>query len=292
MVKHDLWTTEKILSTTPVARLLYFAMWNFCDDAGIHPAAYMQLKAEVFPADNFTIDDIRRLIKELIDNRLLSEYAVEGELYWIVNNWRYYQKIDKPTFRYPLPESELMQIADNSMLANRALDDNSTISRRYLEESSASNQRACSHGSTSAQPMVNETSGMKRREEKVKEDICSVKTARGVVSKPSADVLMIFAYWQTVMKHPKAKLDTKRTSTISQALQAGYSVDDLKQAIDGCASTPFNIGKNEKGQIYDGIDLIFRDADHIEKFIQNSINPPTSANAEGDSRPAWMKEVI
>jgi hypothetical protein len=57
-------------------------------------------------------------------------------------------------------------------------------------------------------------------------------------------------------------------------------VSELKQAIDGCAQTPYNMGKNDSGQKFNDIGLILRDAEHIERFINNSINPPN--NSQGN----------
>lgn len=71
------------------------------------------------------------------------------------------------------------------------------------------------------------------------------------------------------MNHPRAKLDNKRKSIIKKALKL-YDVTELKKAIDGCANTPYHMGKNETGQIYDDINLILRDSDHIERFINNA----------------------
>ncbi|GGI86591.1 hypothetical protein [Legionella impletisoli] len=72
------------------------------------------------------------------------------------------------------------------------------------------------------------------------------------------------------MKHPRAKLDKKRQNIIKQALNLGYSTNELKQAIDGCANTPYNMGINNNNQIFDEISLILRDSAHIERFINNS----------------------
>jgi hypothetical protein len=76
------------------------------------------------------------------------------------------------------------------------------------------------------------------------------------------------------MQHPRAKLDKKRRNKIIQALNLGYQAAELKQAINGCKETPFNMGQNERGQRYDDIELILRDASHIDRFIQNALNPP------------------
>lgn len=100
------------------------------------------------------------------------------------------------------------------------------------------------------------------------------------------DVQAIFSHWQQVMKCPKAKLDQKRRNKIGAALKLGYSVEELKLAIDGCASTPFNMGDNDRKRPYNGIDLIFRDAEHIEQFLGSPVNH-TSSTAESSSNPLF-----
>lgn len=75
------------------------------------------------------------------------------------------------------------------------------------------------------------------------------------------------------MGHPRAQLDAKRKTTIGKAL-AAYSVDDCKQAIIGCSLTPHNMGQNDRNERYDGIDLILRDAAHIDRFMANATTPP------------------
>lgn len=87
-------------------------------------------------------------------------------------------------------------------------------------------------------------------------------------------VASIFSHWKASMDQPEAKLDEVRKRAIHQALQAGYSVTALCQAISGCANTPHNMGDNNSGQRFDSLQLIFRDADQIDRFIRNSQMPP------------------
>jgi hypothetical protein len=79
----------------------------------------------------------------------------------------------------------------------------------------------------------------------------------------------IFAYWQAVMGHLQAKLDPKRKKLITESLQVGYTVAQLKLAIKGCSVTPHNIGDNDTGQRYDGLHVVLR-AENIDRFIRNS----------------------
>lgn len=92
-------------------------------------------------------------------------------------------------------------------------------------------------------------------------------------SKEPTAIVEVFSYWQEVLQHPKAKLDKKRNLKIKEALKL-YSVADLKLAIDGCAASKFHMGENKNKRKYDGIDLIFRDADRIETFMSfaNNLN--------------------
>ena len=86
------------------------------------------------------------------------------------------------------------------------------------------------------------------------------------------DVNTVFEFWQTTLKHPQARLDDKRRKLIRKALQAGYHVNDLKTAILGCSLTPHNMGVNDRGQKYDGLHVILRDADQIDRFIHNALH--------------------
>ena len=80
----------------------------------------------------------------------------------------------------------------------------------------------------------------------------------------------IFSHWQIVHNHQKAKLDEKRKKKIKARLEEGYSLEDLKSAIDGCKKSPYHQGDNKTNSTYDDLELILRDASHIDKFIKIS----------------------
>lgn len=105
-VKPEFWTAEQVMELTRDARLMFVGLWNFCDDAGIHPASTKTLKAEVFPADDIGASDVRRLIDECICQGLLIEYQVEDKDYWQVTGW-HHQRIDQPTYKHPTPDGRI-----------------------------------------------------------------------------------------------------------------------------------------------------------------------------------------
>lgn len=118
-VKPDFWTSAQIMELSPMARLAFIGLWNFCDDAGIHPAQLKTLKARVFPVDAL---DIAPLMAELIDQGLLSTYEVEGREFWRVTGW-HHQKIDRPSYKHPLPDGTLPTRYED---VRRAFDEYST----------------------------------------------------------------------------------------------------------------------------------------------------------------------
>jgi len=137
-VKPEFWSSEQMIECSPLARLLFIGMWNFCDDGGIHTASYVRIKAEVFPVDNITIPEIKSLINELISQGLIFEYEHSGSLFWMVTGWERHQKIDRPNAKYPPPSSQLLEefTRNNSTSPRRMLDESSTSPRRVLDESS------------------------------------------------------------------------------------------------------------------------------------------------------------
>ena len=105
----------------------------------------------------------------------------------------------------------------------------------------------------------------------------------------------VFRYWQEVMSHPKAKLDRKRRQKIRDRLADGYSTDDLMQAIDGCKRSPHHMGDNDRGTVYDDIELICRDAPHVDKFLKLANEPDLSGMSDAARKTAlaaqrWINE--
>ncbi len=90
-----------------------------------------------------------------------------------------------------------------------------------------------------------------------------------------AEARDVFEHWRDVMdKGRRAVLDSARKTKVVARLRDGYSVAELKQAVDGCRRTPHNMGENEKRQRYDDLELICRDASHVDRFKAAATGPP------------------
>lgn len=100
---------------------------------------------------------------------------------------------------------------------------------------------------------------------------------------PPNDVQQVFDHWKAVMGSPRSRLDDKRRRVIRNALKH-YSVPELMYAIEGCRLDDWSMGNNDRGTKFNGIDIILRDAEHIDKFISLYERPtkpkPTGTFAE------------
>lgn len=118
-IKPEFWVSEQIAECSTNARLTFVGLWNFSDDNGVHPAKPRTLKAELYPMDDFTAEQVGAWVDELIGAGLVALFTAEGQEYWVVTGWAQHQKIDRPSYKHPAPP----QI---STAPRRVLDDSST----------------------------------------------------------------------------------------------------------------------------------------------------------------------
>ena len=281
-IKPDFWTSEQVVMCSYRARLLFIGMLNFSDDHGIHPKSYMRLKMEVLPADDCAIDDIKAAIAELIVANLIIEYAVDQKEFWLVTGFKTHQKIDKPTYKFPLPLPNNYQNQHNQLnvlsTISSTIDEQSSSTSREVDEESPNSCRTVAKLSPSSRL------GNGREGNGKEEDISKVprETLPVFLGENSAVVTELFDYWKLVMNHPKAKLDNARKKKIIAAIKLGFSVDELKRAIDGCSKSPWYMGQNNDKRKYDGVSVVFKNAEKIEQFIGLSTNTNTLENEIDD----------
>ena len=91
-IKPEFWTDEKILNSSPSARLLFLGLLNFADDEGNIEGGCVSIKAKIFPCDNIKVGP---LLSELCENRLITPYGIEDDDYYHINNFHKHQRIDK-----------------------------------------------------------------------------------------------------------------------------------------------------------------------------------------------------
>ena len=123
MIKKEFWTDDKILELEPVERLLFIGIWNFSDDEGVLKNNSKVLKAQIFPADDITAEDINLVIKNMVKIGLL---LINNDATLLkVKNWEDHQKINRPTpSKYKFVPGETASFTEDSVSTHGALTTN------------------------------------------------------------------------------------------------------------------------------------------------------------------------
>jgi biotin operon repressor len=80
----------------------------------------------------------------------------------------------------------------------------------------------------------------------------------------------VFDYYVSVFYgfYPRGITLTKeRKAKIQSRLKAGYTIDDIKLAIDNIRQSPFHCGDNDKGKVYATIEFICRNDAKLEEWM-------------------------
>jgi len=83
---------------------------------------------------------------------------------------------------------------------------------------------------------------------------------------PAEDVEFLFSYWIEMHGRARAKLDDNRRAYLARGINQ-YGVAACMEAIKGCSLSDWHMGHNPGSKMYNSIELIFRDAEHTERFI-------------------------
>jgi hypothetical protein len=272
LFKHEDLFEAEITYKLPL-RLAFIGLFTCCDRAGRFKWRPRRLKLDMLPYDNV---DIVQVLEVLVTSGFVCKYEHQGEWYGCIPSWSKHQHLNHREM-----ESELPSLADSipTVLKPPVLD---TIATNDAAEVAAIHPIADACLTSEARvtepsllcpgmPGGNMEYGIWKGREYGKEyKHCRVDDAMVVVE----PIQEIFKHWQAVMKHPDAKLDHKRKALINKALSVGYGIEQICQAITGCSITPYNMGHNDRGQRYDGLHIILRDADQIDRFICNFHTPP------------------
>ena len=93
-IKPEFWSDDKTIELTHTERLCFIGLWNFCDDEGVHKLKPNQIKAEIFPADEITVEEVENVLRTLSECSLIA--INEDQTLLKIKNWSKHQRIDKP----------------------------------------------------------------------------------------------------------------------------------------------------------------------------------------------------
>lgn len=91
--------------------------------------------------------------------------------------------------------------------------------------------------------------------------------SQALEDKLTDEEFQVFEHWRQTLRHPKAKATPERKRIIAKALKT-YTVEECQRAITGCSWSPHHMGQNDRNTRYDDLELILRDAKHLEGFMR------------------------
>jgi hypothetical protein len=84
---------------------------------------------------------------------------------------------------------------------------------------------------------------------------------------PEEQILELFEFWKSTFGKKRTNLDHLRKVLLGSAIYH-YGMDGAKDAIRGCLTSDFWMGRNKSNKAYTGIENIFKDNARIESMLE------------------------
>jgi hypothetical protein len=257
-IKPGFFANEDLVELPPFTRLLFIGLWTVADRAGRMEDKPKKIKMMLFPADDLDVD---AALNALASYNFILRYEHDG--------------------------ARFIQVMEFCKHQNPHKDEKASTIPAPCEHHASTVQEDISHDGNPADspipsspipdsPIADSLIPDSKFNNNVEQKNLDRARVESLVIDPIPE---IFAYWQRIMKSPKSVLDEKRRRSIKSALK-NYSAADVCIAIRGCSRTPYNMGDNPSKTRYNGLQLILRDAEHIERFIRHDKDPPKSGAGE------------
>jgi hypothetical protein len=272
-IKPEFYTDETLGECSPTARLLFIGIWSHADDYGNLDRSARQLRAQVFPYDNF---DCEELIQELLSRELLIEYEFNSKKFLHVPGFAEHQKIEKPS-KPRFPGYEESRRTPRILPDSSPPSSGSSLGREGKVRERDLRDRTVEFGSSTDLEgpdavLQNADDSDPPPELNLEGNPPSPPNLARLERHRTAE--RIFEHWQKTHQHPRAKLDDKRRRKILGALDLGYSEADLCQCITGYLNSPHHTGQNDRDTAYDDVELMLRDAKHVDAGLKFYHQPP------------------
>jgi hypothetical protein len=98
-------------------------------------------------------------------------------------------------------------------------------------------------------------------------------------SAADADVVAVFEHWRDIVWKGRAVLNDQRRARIAARLAEGFTVDDLKRAVDGASKDDWLMGRDEKARQggWRDVETVFRHAGQVERLMLLAPAPRVAA---------------
>lgn len=269
-IKPGFFQNEQLGELEPIARLAFIGMWTVADFKGCLEFRPKRLKIQLLPYDDC---DLEKIAINLDKSGLIRMYSIQGNRYIKILKFEEHQNPHK-----------------NERDAGSEIPDYDENNREINELEKIENNRE-QDGTNRADSLFLIPDSLLLNPETLKPIPDKTNVKQTPLDVYSEEVIKIFEFWKKTMNSPRSELDDTRKRLIKKALKS-YSPADVCKAIRGCSKSPHNMGQNESKTKYNGLDLILRNADKIDRFIALDAGNAVSAVETFDERNARIEREV
>ena len=238
-IKPELPQDERVGAVSREARLCWLLCFTLADDEGRFRAHPALIAGQCFPYDGLSPTVTDGWMDELGAAKLLYRYTVDGQEYAVIGNWTKHQKIDHPVAsRLPSPESGVPR-------------ESSRILARVSEVVATDKDQD---------------------RDMDQEGISIVPNGTHSTVGRAGDVALVFASFRE--RHPQTQLTPPRSRLIAKWV-GSHGVVTCVAATKGIVYSPHHQGDNDRGTVYDSLEVIFKNAANVEAFAGYELDPGT-----------------
>lgn len=114
MIDPNIWQSEDFAHLSILARLIFIGLFSNADDEGKGRAKPVYVKSVIFPYDeDVRVADIEKALSEISSKMSVTLYSHNGNAYYKMNNWKIWQRVDKPQ-KSKIPEpNDIPELVEN-----------------------------------------------------------------------------------------------------------------------------------------------------------------------------------
>jgi hypothetical protein len=242
-IKPEIWHSADFLRLSWLGRLAFVTLITQADDEGRLKTDALTLSTFLVPA---VAGEVEAQLQVMEDRGMVRRYGGRNrQLYISLCNWPAHQRIDHPTKSKipPPPISKPRRVLGES-------------SRRIRSDRNGSDQTGTGSISTTSHSAIGGDLLVLQAEVSV--------SPFDQVWQAWLGSRALFAIEQG-RRVGHVRLDEARRRRINNALKT-YPLEDVLDAVEGWRFSPHHCGENDRGTVYNDLDLLLRDAKHIEEF--------------------------
>jgi hypothetical protein len=281
-LKPGIFKNELLATSNPLYAWVFEGLWCIADRNGRLEDRPRQIHLEINPGRAY--EGTAESIDWLVTNGFVLRYQVDGIAYLEVLAFVKHQNphIREPA-RFPPPNGEgSTSLAPESTADMLGTEHGTSIGQAPTLHQTGPVPAPTLHQPSPASYLLPSTSYL----------LPNVSPTV-VPSEPSVELKLdedrpdpvrsVFDHWRNIHGHPRAVLDEKRRKLIAARLK-DYGEALLCQAISGYKHSPHHMGVNSSGMVYDSLELILRDAAHVDTGVKLYEHPPRTDLAESTRR--------